>query len=160
MTILSLSLVLACGDKDTHDSGHEHADADTDTDADSDTDADADTDSDADTDAAWADMDQDQRKTFMWTTFEPTMEGHFNGYSAEYWPEMGCEDCHAGANEEDYSLTVSALDPGSIAYGEDPWMDFMFDTVTPSAVEMFGYEPYNPDTGEGFGCYGCHAFPQ
>jgi hypothetical protein len=51
LTLLSLGVTLvACGDKDTDDTGPE-GDTDTDTDADSDTDADAD--ADADTDVEW-----------------------------------------------------------------------------------------------------------
>ena len=48
--MLTLCILLACGDKEASDSAPE-ADADTDTDTDSDTDSDADSDTDADTDA-------------------------------------------------------------------------------------------------------------
>lgn len=161
MTLLTLSFILACGDKDSADSAPP-ADADTDADSDTDSDSDADADSDADSDVEWANMDFEQRKSFMWTDFEPTMEGHFTTNFPDYWTELDCATCHGPDGEANgYTLAVSPLDPNNFPMpGDDPWVDFMYETVTPSAIEMFGYEPYDPNTGEGFGCYGCHAFPE
>jgi hypothetical protein len=36
------------------------------------------------------------------------------------------------------------------------WLKFMGSKVVPDVAAAMGMEPYNPDTQQGFGCFGCH----
>ena len=35
-------------------------------------------------------------------------------------------------------------------------MEFMMQKVVPEMAGTIGMQPFDPKTGEGFGCYGCH----
>ncbi len=37
---------------------------------------------------------------------------------------------------------------------------FMFNHVVPATRQMVGGEPYDAETGEGFGCFDCHTHAQ
>jgi hypothetical protein len=35
--------------------------------------------------------------------------------------------------------------------------DFMLKQVSPTTASLLGKAPFDPKTGEGFGCHGCHT---
>ena len=157
--LLSMSLLLACGEDDHVDDSHDH-ETDTDTDTDADSDTDADTDADTDTDVTWDEMSFDDKKTYMQEVVNPAMKTAFQDHNADHYADFGCATCHgSGAGDGSFSMPndIVGLDPANIpAYGEYPSVDFMYDTVVPDMAEMLDTTPYDPKTGEGFGCFNCH----
>ena len=153
--------ISACGEKDVTDDT-EDSDADTDTDADSDTDADTDADSDTDVEKDWVDMDFDERKAYMNSTVLPTMKTKFQEYDAEAYANFNCATCHGGgAQDGTFAMPTADLPVLEFANvptpGDGGVNDFMYDVCAPEMVTLLGYEPFDPNTGEGFGCLQCHT---
>jgi hypothetical protein len=113
----------------------------------------------------WEDLDTEGRREFMnWEVFEP-MKALFQDFDATEYADFDCETCHGDnmwAVDFDMpnggpALSLSGFpfsqssDPEEAAYGE-----FMEDDVIDDFVEILDITPFNPQTGEGFGCYGCH----
>jgi len=112
---------------------------------------------------AWPEMSHEQKITHMKTEVMPTMKAVFQGFSAEHFADFTCATCHGpGASEGQFEMPSPAL-PKLPPNGEfEPLMkekpeimNFMFE-VGPKMAASLGVEPYNPETHEGFGCYGCH----
>lgn len=117
---------------------------------------------------AWADMDRDQKAKYMLDVVQPTMQELFVAFDAETFggDSFGCATCHGNnATEVDFAMpnTLHPLDPKALPTPASPdpkvarWATFMFTRVTPKMVELLGEEPYDMDTHQGFGCFGCHS---
>lgn len=151
LALLSLSLFAGCGDKD--DSG-----------TDSGTDDSATTDDSAE-EVAWADMDRDQRLAYMGGTVLPwakeTIEG-VEGHNGTV--TVTCGSCHGPDMEaNDYAMPSSpvALDPNDMPPPEaSALVGVMYTDVVGGMAGLIGQEPFDPSTGEGFGCFGCHPFAE
>jgi len=112
---------------------------------------------------AWADMDGQQKAKFMMEHVVPTMKPLFQGFDAERFANFGCKTCH-GENSREVAMkmpnTLAPLDPatlGSLFQSEEPMAKFMVGTVRPTMAELLGAAPFDPKTGQGFGCLSCHA---
>jgi len=106
-------------------------------------------------------MNHEQRAGYMREVVVPAMDPLFRPYH----PDFGCKTCH-GENmlEVEFHMpnTVAPLDPQHMPFeSEDEQTrqtaQFMAEQVETRMADLLGQEPYNMETHEGFGCFGCHA---
>ncbi|HJL19179.1 MAG TPA: hypothetical protein RMH99_26175 [Sandaracinaceae bacterium LLY-WYZ-13_1] len=119
---------------------------------------------------AWAEMDQETRGAYMEQVVVPRMNELFAeaGADNERLPtSVECATCHGeNAREVGFAMPndLYPLNPEEIPAmfeSDDPELaataQFMAGPVEHTMAELLGMEPYDPETGEGFGCTGCHA---
>jgi len=112
---------------------------------------------------AWADVPEDQRGRWMSEVVVPTMAPLFQEHDAERFADFGCATCHGeDAREVGFEMPngLAPLDPqqvGAMFQSEQPMAQFMVQTVWPQMTELLGEAPFDPETGEGFSCFNCHA---
>lgn len=106
----------------------------------------------------WQEMDGDQRAAYMASDVLPAMQAAFAGYDAERYETITCATCHgAGAGDGTWSMPSDDLFPIDFAnFPTGAGADFMSNEVVPKMAELLNVEPFDPGTGEGFGCLGCH----
>jgi hypothetical protein len=102
----------------------------------------------------------------MKSTVMPKMGGLFHDYDAKDFAEPKCVLCH-GAGVKDGSFTMpnpdlpklDATPAGmkALRAKKAKIFDFMAKQVEPSMAQLLGEQPYDPKTGQGFGCLGCHT---
>lgn len=112
--------------------------------------------------AAWDEesMTLDQQVAFMKTRVVPAMGVVFAEHEQG---EFGCQVCHGPDNKEPDEFLPSLLmkDGHITAFQEEPEVSqFMAEKVVPAMAKAMGLEPYNVETGQGFGCAGCHRLEQ
>jgi hypothetical protein len=114
----------------------------------------------------WRYLSFEQRHEQMTFLIHPTLMEQFQAFYKTSSPELRCTSCH-GENPEDaaYKLansTLVTLDPvrvqalyraGAVL---TPEQTFKRDVVTPTMARLMGIPPYDPSTGLGFSCFGCH----
>jgi len=125
----------------------------------------ADDDDDAALPDSYQDMDRAQRTTYMEQTVLPAMQELFSAYNP-FFPELECETCHGADLEDpdvDYAMPngVTGIPFGFFVTGSPSarltgWAEFMEDEVLPAMVELLDETEFDPGSGEGFGCFGCH----
>jgi hypothetical protein len=94
----------------------------------------------------------------------PNMARLFQRFAKTESPELTCRTCHgADAEQVQYKMPhgLPALDPTRLpdpagAGREARIAKFMIEEVTPQMAELLGVALYDPRTGRGFGCFGCH----
>ena len=119
---------------------------------------------------AWADMDAETRGQYMAEVVVPRMNELFAEAAADgadVPSSVQCATCHGeDAQEVGFQMpnTLHPLNPAEIPAmfeSEDPGVQavaqFMAGPVEHTMAELIGQAPYDPETGEGFGCMGCHA---
>jgi hypothetical protein len=117
----------------------------------------------------WAEMDFDEREFYMIGKVLPIAEEVFRGFDAHAFAEFGCESCHGEDGEaRDFAMPPPDL-PTVPAPGTDEFAQmekdqprmvrFMRRKVTPTTATILGFDEFDPETGEGFGCNGCHPTP-
>ncbi len=112
----------------------------------------------------WGTMSWDDKKQHMMDEVTPTMAGLFQGVAPEHYAEFNCVTCHGpGAKEGKFSMPSAALpklppngDFAELMEAKPDVMKFMAEQVVPQMATLLDMEPYNHETNEGFGCYGCH----
>ncbi len=111
--------------------------------------------------AAWADdLSMDQKKAFMQAKVMPKMKALFEGMSAEHYADFSCKTCHGPEwkKPKDFLPTLEMKDGKFTAAKDKPQVvEFMMQKVTPEMAGIFGQPPFDPKTGKGFGCGGCHT---
>jgi hypothetical protein len=86
----------------------------------------------------------------------------FQGFDAEHYAEFGCVTCHGpGAKDGNFEMPSPALpklpeDPTPVFQEKPEVSKFMSEQVVPQMAKLLGEEPFNPETGKGFGCFDCH----
>ena len=120
--------------------------------------------------AVWASMSQEERGQYMHDVVVPRMRPLFQEFDAEEYAEFGCPTCHGeNAREVEFHMpnTLHPLDPAQLPalfQSEDPEVQrlaqFMSGPVEHTMAELLGEEPYDMETQQGFGCFGCHATAQ
>ena len=107
----------------------------------------------------------EQRKAFMQEVFMPAMRDKFQAFDATEYADFSCATCHGATAEAgtfempnvDHMLSFSAFPSAdSTDEREARFAKFMFEEVTPTAVELLKRQPFDQSTGMGFGCTGCH----
>jgi len=114
----------------------------------------------------WAELSMDERRAHMGRHVVPVMSELFAGYDAERFPDVSCGTCHGEtAHERNFAMPNPDLPPlyptGSIGQYQtvERFPDgarFMFSRVLPAMQTLLDAEEFDPATGEGFSCYGCH----
>lgn len=112
---------------------------------------------------AWGDMSQEQRQQFMQDEVVPAMRPIFQEVDAARFANFGCRTCH-GPNAQDVHFHmpngVAPLDPaqlGALFQSQEPMAVAMRERVWPRMAELLGEPRFNPETGQGFSCFNCHA---
>ena len=113
----------------------------------------------------WHDLDEGQRLERMKTVVVPNMKAVFQRHDAEEFAEFNCATCHgAGAKQGQFEMPNAALPALNPADGFKVHMDelpngtrFMMEEVVPEMAKALGESPYDPKTGQGFGCFECHT---
>lgn len=120
----------------------------------------------ASTKPAWSSLDRGKRLEYMGLEVFPRMKQAFQRHDASAFEGFRCQTCHGDGFDGpaiDFRMPnpalppLSATDPigGAMAYAPET-AAFMRDEVVPTMAELLGTTPYDPATGEGFGCFGCH----
>lgn len=120
----------------------------------------------ADAEVPWSDMDRAQRLAYMRETVMPEMAAMFREFDPERYADFGCASCHGeNMQEVDFQMPngLAPLPPdqiGAMFQSDQPMAVFMTQRVWPKMVELLGAQPYDPETHQGFGCFGCHAIAE
>lgn len=114
----------------------------------------------------WEKWTHDQKLAYMKSTVMPKMGALFHDFDAKAYAETKCVLCH-GAGVKDGSFKMPnpdlpklELTPAGMKamHAKHPKaVDFMMKQVEPTMAELLGESPYDPKTGQGFGCLGCHT---
>ena len=158
---LSLALPFACGKEKAPASTPPTAPADDGGTPSDDAAGDAGADASAKT---WDEMSWDDRKQHMMHEVTPKMADLFRGLAPEHYAEFNCVTCHGpGAKQGEFDMpspSLPKLPPGGdfakLMETKPDVMKFMGERVVPEMAALLDTAPYDPSTGEGFGCYGCH----
>ena len=117
-------------------------------------------------DKSWDAMTYDEKEWYMVGKVHPVMRQVFQTFNAKKYEgeKFECVPCH-GENPEQrkYKMPSDHLSPVP-AFGSKDWHEmensrvfkFMNQRVTPSTGKLLGKEAWNPETGEGYSCWGCH----
>ncbi len=109
----------------------------------------------------WSDSMSDKEKgIFMKKKVVPPMAKTFQEFDSAKYADFGCKTCHGPSfkpHPADFLPELHVKDGKLEEAEKDPKMaEFMGTKVAPQMAEIFGKKPYDPATGEGFGCGGCH----
>jgi hypothetical protein len=109
----------------------------------------------------WSDTMSDKEKAaFMKKKVVPAMSKTFQEFDAKKYEKFDCKTCHGPAFKPkpvDFLPELHMKDGKLVEASEHPEMaKFMGEKVSPQMAEIFGKKPFDPATGEGFGCTGCH----
>lgn len=112
----------------------------------------------------WADKSFDQRKEWMGIEVLPKMKALFKEHDEAQFKGFNCKTCHGDdLKERNYEMPTDSIyplpkdDPITAAMEYDEAVTkFMMERVVPETAALLDMEPYNPETGQGFGCFGCH----
>lgn len=114
----------------------------------------------------WEEMTDEEQEWYMIGNVLPIHAELFAEYDHDRYAEFQCFHCHGDDGEaRGYAMPSNSLpalaEPGSERWtameeGRPEVYRFMAEVVTPTMATQLGVEPYNPETGEGFGCFGCH----
>ncbi len=106
------------------------------------------------------DMTAPEKMKHMKTVVAPTMAKVFKEADAEAYANFSCTNCHgSGAKQGNFSMPTADL-PALNKEEMDKHPEvtkFMMERVVPEMAKALGEAPYDPATGSGFGCFGCHT---
>ena len=113
----------------------------------------------------WHELKGRERGAFMKNVVTPTMGALLKQMNAEEFAEVDCKTCHGkdpkAVKFKMPSPDLHKLDPSDNFAHEKAdhpeEVKFMMEVFTPKMVELLGEKPYDPATGEGFGCFSCHT---
>jgi len=112
----------------------------------------------------WESLSWEQRHDRMTWVVHPQMARLFQSFRATAAPELTCRTCHgADAEQAAYKMPrgLPRLDPARLPDPNGSQPDariakFMAEQVTPTMADLLGVDRFDPRTGRGFGCFGCH----
>jgi hypothetical protein len=106
-------------------------------------------------------LDKEGKMQRMGKVVLPSMGEVFKGYDAERYGKFDCGTCHVNhVHHPKDGLPKLALSNGGFEKltAEKPeLMKFMGEQVVPNMAKAMGEPVYDPATGQGFGCGGCHT---
>jgi hypothetical protein len=106
------------------------------------------------------DMPKEHQVAFMKTRVVPAMRPVFFGADASRYADFGCATCHGPEFKvpSDHLPRLTLKDGQITAFADKPAVaKFMAESVVSKMASAMGMAPYDPKTGKGFGCAGCHA---
>ena len=110
----------------------------------------------------WADFNHDEKLAFMKSEVTPKMAKTWGDFDKKY-AKLDCATCHGSAAKKGNFKMPNAELPkldhkdGFKAHkGKQKVLDFMF-KMTPELAGILQLPPFDPATGQGFGCGGCHV---
>lgn len=106
------------------------------------------------------DMPTKDKAAFMKKKVMPAMSKTFQDYDAKKYANFSCKTCHGPSMKPkpvDF-LPELHFKGGKIteAAKQPDMVKFMAEHVEHDMAGLFGKAPYDPKTGTGFGCNGCH----
>lgn len=107
----------------------------------------------------FSEMTAPEKMKHMKQVVKPHMAKVFQEASAEAYADFNCTSCHGpGAKKGEFEMPTDALPKlNQEEMEEHPEVTkFMKERVVPEMAKLLGEEPYNMETGKGFGCYDCH----
>ena len=114
----------------------------------------------------WRYMTFEQRHEEMTFVIHPTLAERWQAFYHTDAPKLQCVTCHgADAEQHRYQMAFTPLDdlqPSRVRdlYRSDAELNdeqrFKRDVITPLMADMLGEPHYDPATGLGFSCFGCH----
>jgi hypothetical protein len=112
--------------------------------------------------ATWAEATTDEQKgAFMKAYVVPKMGPLFQAFDGEEFKDFGCKTCHGDPFREHPPefLPKLTIQGGKVLEdAEHPGIaKFMGEKIVPEMAALFGQQPYDPKTHQGFGCKGCHT---
>ena len=114
----------------------------------------------AKTPIVWSDkLSKEQKAAFMKQSVLPEMSKVFQTANAATYANFSCKTCHGPdyRNPPDFLPKLKLKDGNLTAFAEKPEIaKFMHEKVVPAMATLFGEQPYDPKTKQGFGCAGCH----
>ncbi len=110
-------------------------------------------------------MKHGEQVDYMKKVVAPQMAKLFQSHDAEEFAKMGCPTCHGpGVKKGNFEMPngdLPKLNPNDMFaehVADEPEMTkFMMEQVVPEMAKLLGEEPFNPETGKGFGCFDCHV---
>ena len=117
---------------------------------------------------SWAELEGQERYDYMMDRVMPAMAQLFQSYDGTRFAHMGCDSCHGtDGKERHYKMPSPSLvklnpkDDFRQAREKHPGgVEFMMQEVVPTMSALLDKEPYNPSSGQGFGCFACHEHAQ
>ncbi|HEX5655992.1 MAG TPA: hypothetical protein VFX59_02305 [Polyangiales bacterium] len=117
-------------------------------------------------DKPWNDMSYSEKEWYMIGGVHPVMRQVFQTFNEKKFEgeKFECTPCHGEKPEErKYKMPSDHLSKVP-AFGSADWkamensriFKFMTLRVTPSMGKLLGEQEWNPETGEGYSCWGCH----
>jgi hypothetical protein len=114
----------------------------------------------------WETMNYEEKEWYMVGKVHPVMRQVFQSLDAQKYEgeKFECAPCHGdNAAERKYKMPNPQLSAVP-QYGSPSWkqmenakiVKFMYQRVTPSTAALLGKKSFDPSTGEGFNCWGCH----
>jgi hypothetical protein len=114
----------------------------------------------------WQGLSFVQRHERMTFLVHPTLAERWQAHYHTPAPRLSCASCHGeNAEQHRYQMAYSPLDalaPARVQalYRADARLSeeqsFKRDVVTPLMADLLGVARYDPATGLGFSCFGCH----
>lgn len=115
-------------------------------------------------DVPWAEKTAKQRQEFMGVVVLPATKKLFKAYNETQYKGFKCQTCHGDdMNDTKFKMPSDSIYPlsktdtikASMDYDKE-MTTFMLEQVLPETAKLLGTEPYDPKTGKGFSCFGCH----
>lgn len=111
------------------------------------------------------DMMAGERMEYMKSTVLPKMKAVFQAGDPKEFAEVSCKTCHGSRAEKgNFKMPNEEILPLDVSDGfadeakaHPEMMKFMGEKVVPEMAALLGESPYNPETHQGFGCFGCHT---
>ena len=104
--------------------------------------------------------DLDAQVEYMKTKVVPAMKPVFQAAAPEEYATFTCATCHGPDKKPptEYLPHLTLVDGNIQEFETMPDVSkVMAEQIVPAMAEAMGEAPYDPATGEGFGCAGCHA---
>jgi hypothetical protein len=108
----------------------------------------------------WASLSWEDRHDQMTFLVLPNMARLFQEFQRKPDPDLTCRSCHGADAERVAYRMPNGLHPLDPAHMPDPASSvakFMTEQVTPKMIDFLGVEPFDAQSGRGFGCFNCHA---
>lgn len=106
-------------------------------------------------------LDKDGKMQRMTKIVTPQMGEIFKAWKPDKYAKFGCDTCHVNhVHHPKDGLPKLVLSGGGYEklVAEQPeMMKFMGEQVAPAMAKAMGEPPFDPATGQGFGCGGCHS---